>query len=198
MPWFDRRVKRNFEILKPQMEGKPCCYLEIGCWKARSTIWVLDNILTHEDSYAVIVDPWEPLLKARRTHDKEEMDAMYRMALGKLTPYGPKVHVVRERSIDYLRSWKQPRPFFDFIYIDGDHADTVVIQDAVLSWPLCKIGGFMVFDDYHSFHPYEHHVRDAVDGFMRVYGNGYSRTVFKNTQYGIQKVADASGTLEDS
>ena len=37
---------------------------------------------------------------------------------------------------------------FDFIYIDSDHSPTAVLADAVLAWPLLKVGGVMIFDDY--------------------------------------------------
>ena len=36
---------------------------------------------------------------------------------------------------------------FDFIYIDGAHEAKFVIQDAVLSWGLIPVGGFLLFDD---------------------------------------------------
>jgi predicted O-methyltransferase YrrM len=37
---------------------------------------------------------------------------------------------------------------YDIIYIDGDHHSHSVLEDAILSWPLLKKGGIMIFDDY--------------------------------------------------
>jgi hypothetical protein len=31
---------------------------------------------------------------------------------------------------------------------DGSHRARDVLEDAVLSWPLLKVGGIMLFDDY--------------------------------------------------
>ena len=37
---------------------------------------------------------------------------------------------------------------FDIIYIDGNHEPEYVLEDAVLSFPKLKVGGYMIFDDY--------------------------------------------------
>ena len=38
-------------------------------------------------------------------------------------------------------------PVFDLIYIDGEHHAASALEDAVLTFPLLKVGGAMVFDD---------------------------------------------------
>lgn len=38
--------------------------------------------------------------------------------------------------------------YFDVIYIDGSHQAPEVLTDAVLSFPLLRVGGIMAFDDY--------------------------------------------------
>lgn len=40
------------------------------------------------------------------------------------------------------------RQRFDLVYIDGSHYSHDVLSDAVLSFPLLKVGGHMLFDDY--------------------------------------------------
>ena len=37
---------------------------------------------------------------------------------------------------------------FDFIYIDGWHSAFGALADGVMTWPLLKVGGVMIFDDY--------------------------------------------------
>jgi predicted O-methyltransferase YrrM len=37
---------------------------------------------------------------------------------------------------------------FDLIYIDGSHEATDVLTDAILAFPLLRIGGTLIFDDY--------------------------------------------------
>ena len=38
-------------------------------------------------------------------------------------------------------------PVFDLIYVDGEHHAASALEDAILSFPLLKVGGAMVFDD---------------------------------------------------
>ena len=42
-----------------------------------------------------------------------------------------------------------PLETYDIIYIDGSHATSDVLEDAVLSYRLLKPGGLLIFDDYH-------------------------------------------------
>jgi predicted O-methyltransferase YrrM len=37
---------------------------------------------------------------------------------------------------------------FDLIYVDGSHQATDVLQDAILSFQLLRVGGLLIFDDY--------------------------------------------------
>ena len=43
---------------------------------------------------------------------------------------------------------KLNKNYYDFIYIDGDHTNEGVFIDSVLSFPLLKNGGIIIFDDY--------------------------------------------------
>ena len=39
-------------------------------------------------------------------------------------------------------------PQFDLIYIDGEHHAASVLEDAILTFPMLKVGGAVVFDDF--------------------------------------------------
>lgn len=202
MNWFEKRGARtNFEKhILPELAGQKCRYLEIGTWNGDSVVWVLENILTHPRSSAVIVDPWLAMRKTR-TSSQELVDKAYETAMGRLKPYRRKVAVYRQPSSVWLRQNDFQHHTFDFIYLDGDHVDLAVMDDAVLCWPLLKVGGFMVFDDFNlgEWHRTRngHHVRHAVRGFMKVYGNGYAEKLFGNYQYGIRKIGDATMAAHD-
>jgi predicted O-methyltransferase YrrM len=53
-------------------------------------------------------------------------------------------------SRDFLSAMhaRQVEPCYDLIYVDGSHAAHAALEDLVLSWPLLKAGGLLIFDDY--------------------------------------------------
>jgi len=66
-------------------------------------------------------------------------------------PYGKKVKLFKGRSQEILRYGGFIPPLlqpYDFVYIDGSHKAVDVLEDAVLSFRLLKVGGLMMFDDY--------------------------------------------------
>ena len=63
-------------------------------------------------------------------------------------------------------------PMYDFIYIDGSHTAPDVLTDACMAWPLLKLEGFMVFDDYAWGNPRDalHRPKIAIDAFTNIFG----------------------------
>jgi hypothetical protein len=63
---------------------------------------------------------------------------------------------------------------FDLIYIDGDHRAAAVWEDAVHCFELCKIGGYILFDDYEwelgRLDPVMT-PKPAIDQFLREYSD---------------------------
>lgn len=62
-------------------------------------------------------------------------------------------------------------PMYDFIYIDGSHTAPDVLTDAVMAWPLLKVGGLMVFDDYiwGEIRDILHRPKLAIDTFVNIF-----------------------------
>jgi len=65
-------------------------------------------------------------------------DEFYR---GRLTP-------MRMRSADLCLRHQLGGATFDAIYIDGDHTAEGVLTDLAMAWPLLKVGGVLIFDDF--------------------------------------------------
>ena len=57
-----------------------------------------------------------------------------------------KVTKIKATSREALR--KLPFESYDLVYLDGSHMAADVLEDAVLSFPLLKPGGILIFDDY--------------------------------------------------
>jgi predicted O-methyltransferase YrrM len=79
---------------------------------------------------------------------------------------------------------------YDFIYIDGSHQASDVLEDAVLAFPLLKEGGIMIFDDYTwgAGMGYYEIPKPGIDAFISIYGDQL-KVLEKNSQVVIAKLA---------
>jgi predicted O-methyltransferase YrrM len=187
----------NIIDYQDEFKGKPTRYLEVGTWRGSSVHWIVDNFLTHPDSRAYCVDPWSMAKDSGFGRTSGILDVENRFKAYAKTQ--PKIIIKQGRSELVLRTcdpdWKPLS--FDLVYIDGEHDIMHVLQDWALSWPLLKVGGIMVFDDYILGSTEE--VKLAVDcillGLGRVYKRGRVprprryQLLFKNKQVGIRKIA---------
>ena len=119
-------------------------FLEVGCFEGRATLWLLENILTDPTSRIDVVDTFT----GSPEFDVLNVDRGFRERFESNTAsYADQVNVREGRSGEVLRTYP-PVPTFDFVYVDGSHYAADVLADAVLAWPLLKVGAMMVFDDY--------------------------------------------------
>ena len=60
--WFSEDsgepVVREFDKFLSCYKDKPCKFLEIGSYEGMSAIWMLNNVLTHEESRLWCIDSW--------------------------------------------------------------------------------------------------------------------------------------------
>ena len=131
--WFSEnnpeKVVRQFEDLLSEYKDKSCMFLEIGSFEGMSTIWMLENILTEERSQIFCIDAWVEWTGDAFARFVENISKTGRK---------DKVHIIKGDSSKELRIF--PDEYFDFIYIDGNHDEKAVIQDAILSFRILKKG----------------------------------------------------------
>lgn len=145
--------------LLAEFKGRPVKFLEVGSYEGRSTLWLCENILTHPDARIVCVDTF----KGNDEMAPHEKIGIFERFMYNIGPFGSKVDkVMAMESGLALRSFPAVETF-DFIYIDGCHRSRNVLEDAVLSYPLLKVGGIMLFDDYGSYSTV------GVDAFLQCY-----------------------------
>ena len=160
--------------------------LEIGCFEGQSACWFLENILTHPTSRLVCVDPFAiPMGSVLVTYFERTFD--HNIAA---SGAGERVTKLVGRSQTVLPSL--PPAQFDFIYVDGSHRVGDVLQDAVLTWPLLRAGGLLIFDDYDLSDDAAPGLLArvpgrAIDAFAALLG-GSAATVRKDWQFVLQKV----------
>lgn len=170
----------------------PLCFVEIGVFEGRSTVWFVENVLSHfPGSVYKCVEP-DP---APNFEHNIEL----------LRERVPGVNILhhREYSEHFLPKAIDTASRPSLFYLDGDHNAPGVLRDAVMAWECLGEGGVMLFDDYEMeatdpWHYISHkefkthpranfrHPSHAIDAFLNVYRGLYDR-VIDNFQVGIVK-----------
>jgi hypothetical protein len=143
-------------------------FMEIGSFEGRSAVWIMEHMMTPEDSLYCI-DTWE----GGREHSQIDMDmvksrfdlnivkAVWKTKIPQLN-----VYTIREKSSSalsrYLR-FHRPEDGWDFIYIDGLHTYDGVKTDITNYLPLVKEGGVIGGHDYTNQIPHLVGVYQAVN-----------------------------------
>lgn len=155
--WFSHHAALWLEHLGA-LDGRPVRCLEIGSHEGRSAVWIVQNLLSHSDARLTCIDPW-PNPDAERRFDAN------------LAETGRAAQVRKLKTESWRALPLQPRGI-DFIYIDGHHEGRHVLEDAVVSFRLLKIGGLIIFDDY-RFQPgaLVHPPRPAIDAFLLLWSD---------------------------
>lgn len=157
--WFTNNIPL-WEKQLLHLKGKPLTFLEIGTFEGRSALWLLENVLTHKDSRLYCVDKWSGAAGS----------VVYKRFLKNIAPYKDKVVVLKGLSSAMLRGIK--KEMFDFVYIDASKHSQNVMEEAVLSFPLIKPGGLIVFDDYTHNKEHDYNCpRPGIDAFLNVYSS---------------------------
>ena len=103
---------------------------------------MLDNILTDPSSTLTDVDTWTG--SDELEHKSIDFNDVFIYYSARTSEY-TNLKTFISKSEHVLPNLKQE---FNFIYIDGDHTEKVVYQDAIQSWELLDSGGIIAFDDY--------------------------------------------------
>jgi predicted O-methyltransferase YrrM len=133
--------------------------LEIGSFEGRSTVWFLENFLQNKNSTITCVDPWMDYSQDQDSlnsylKEKNEWDLTKRKTkeifLHNIVESGDSSKVIIQQGFSdkILPSLITEQKMYDIIFIDGNHTAPYVMMDSVMSWPLLKKGGVILFDDY--------------------------------------------------
>jgi predicted O-methyltransferase YrrM len=154
--WFSRLAPTWDRILA---RLKPTRILEIGSFEGRSACYLIEKCPVLVDGQVSItcVDTWEGGLehKASGTYEtlmtevEQRFDYNTKLALSR-APGRITFQKLKQHSRDALAGLIAcgQMESFDLIYIDGSHEATDVLTDAILAFPLLRIGGTLIFDDY--------------------------------------------------
>ncbi len=162
--WFEPDIS-VWEKVLDTFKGKPQVqYLEIGIYEGQSSLWILENVLTHPTARLTAIDPFFPEIRTKKIFYSNL----------KLSGLEEKANIIEGYSQIEMR--KLPLESFDIIYIDGSHDATDCLEDAVLAWRLLKDGGILIFDNYptnaQAFMPVNKPMI-AIDTFMGLFGKHF-------------------------
>lgn len=134
--WFEHNIP-HWERWLGDFRGRSGLRaLEIGSFEGRSTLWLCENILTSDDCRIDCLD----LFAADPVYG--DYHARFR---ANTAAHAHKIREFPGPSFDGLRKVDGR---YDIVYIDGWHSAFGAMADGVMSWPLLKVGGVMIFDDY--------------------------------------------------
>lgn len=159
------RLARNMKPYLKEFE-KPAKAMEIGVFEGKGSRWIIDNLLKHDGSRLIGIDPYVNI----------EL---------------PKMEFIKDYSHNVMLRYEFDRGSFDFVYIDGHHTVVSVMRDFVFTWPLLRRKGIMVFDDYGM--KFRDGVKVAVDAILHGLGKQNWRDskyeqLFNGYQVGIRKL----------
>ena len=169
-----------------ELKNKPNLhFLEIGSFQGRSAIWLLENILTNESSILTCIDTFEGSIE-HKNHFENDIKNLLDIFSHNISKFKNKVNIIKNISQIAL---KQINEQYDFIYIDGDHKASSVLEDAILSFSLLKKGGIIIFDDYLWFEmkKYIDNPKSAIDAFLEIYADKIT-VLYKGYQVIIEKI----------
>lgn len=186
--WFSGNIP-NWSKHLDKYKGKPKLnFLEIGSYEGMSASWLMDNILTHPTSKLTCIDTFEGSYEHKLLNIP--FDNVYDNFLNNTKEYGEKIKIFKLKSAEALVSTKIQKQKFDFVYVDGSHEAKNVMQDAVLTFDLLKVGGIIIFDDYlwkpdnlatNSMVP-----KYAIERFCLTYAE-YVKILFVDKQVALEK-----------
>jgi predicted O-methyltransferase YrrM len=187
--WFSANVTEWKKFLTGY--GTPIKALEIGSFEGLSTVWMLENVLTHEDSHITCIDPFT----GSDEHTSDQKLNLYERFKRNVIDNFPekKVTIIREYSDSALAQLglEGHGGEYDIMYIDGDHNAPQVYRDAMLAWPLLKSDGtgIMIFDDY-AWNIFPEPIKCpkmGIDAFLKMYEGEYE-ILHKGYQVFIRKL----------
>jgi predicted O-methyltransferase YrrM len=175
--WFTTNIPTWEQILGRTPTSR---VLEVGSYEGRSTCYLIERCGSLRPVEIYCIDSWEGGVGYDPTEAASEVEARFdhnvKLALDKAA-FSVELKKLKKRSQLALAELyaAQKADYFDLVYIDGSHEAPDVLADAVMAFPLLKIGGVMIFDDY-AWSPESLTGRDpllmpkpGIDAFMNLY-----------------------------
>ena len=160
--------------------------LEIGSWEGRSALFFLNYL---PNCRITCVDTFEGGQEHKAADDaEEELPKIEKHFDLNTAPFKSRIEKIKAPSFEALAALGVAERRFDIAYIDGGHRAFEVYGDGMLTWPLMRKGGLVIFDDYQwemMPDPLDN-PKPGIDAFLKSVKGEYS-TVHRKYQIAIRK-----------
>ncbi|KAK9810321.1 hypothetical protein WJX72_008612 [[Myrmecia] bisecta] len=159
--WFSHNIEtwqRVFTSVGWLGTEKDLRALEVGTWEGRSACWLLQHVCRSPGSKLVCIDNWAGAQQYGAAGKIYGLDSSIQSGHAVEERFDSNVQVLQaEGRVDKMKmeSMKALATLiiaegdpFHVVYIDCSHNPKDLIADAVMSWPLVRAGGLLIFDDY--------------------------------------------------
>jgi FkbM family methyltransferase len=167
-------------IINSSLIGKLDFVLEVGTYEGLTAKYISENLLK-EGGRIICVDPLENYYTKTDTEHTEMFKDQYQRFLR--NTYGLPVELKKQESRVALPELNAFR--FDLVFVDGDHSKDAVYFDACWAFAVCKIGGYIILDDYE----WRDYTKEGIDIFLNEFNGAYDLIV-KGYQVLIQKTTN--------
>jgi predicted O-methyltransferase YrrM len=155
--WFRKNAPAWSKVFE---NHRPAAVLEIGSFEGYSACWAIAQaqVIGAQAFELHCIDTWEGGIEHQiGSKEAVEMAAVERRFTANIVKARrdsaiPRLDVHVHKGLSHLALGdliaQRKLGHFDLIYVDGSHQAPDVLSDAVMCFPLLRVGGIMVFDDY--------------------------------------------------
>jgi len=150
-------------------------YLELGSWEGQSAVlaaWLFPTAL-------ITAVDWFANRNAEKNFDRNTAQ------------FSNRLEKVKGTTWEALSGFKVAGRRFDVIYIDADHRFDAVLLDTILAWPMLRIGGYLIWDDYLWRRPEVGplYTKPAIDAWL-ARRSRFVEVIFADYQVCVRKLAE--------
>lgn len=157
--------------------------VEIGAFEGLTSNFIVNELLAHNGNL-VCIDPHDS--EYALDGDGSLFEGQYERFIENIENNKERITYIRKKSCDALPLLQSNH--FDLVFVDGDHTTPSVYTDGLEAFRICKVGGYILFDDLEWGNCKE--VKQGIDRVLAENPN-YKLLLYYN-QVLIQKLEEGS------